>query len=103
MGDSNPGQWFEKRQGPIERENPLSAGGTGIACQPARYDRLQRLFSKAARAAARHSTWGSTHCAGFCHALWNARALNRDISVSRTSWHKGVIVGRNGVFGVFRL
>ena len=32
-----------------------------------------------------------------------ARALNRDISVSRTSWHKGVIVGRNGVFGVFRL
>ncbi len=33
----------------------------------------------------------------------SARALNRDISVSRTSWHKGVIVGRNGVFGVFRL
>jgi hypothetical protein len=32
-----------------------------------------------------------------------ARALNRDISVSRTSWHKGVILGRNGVFGVFRL
>ena len=28
MGVSNPGQWFEKRQGPIERENPLSAGGT---------------------------------------------------------------------------
>jgi hypothetical protein len=33
----------------------------------------------------------------------NARALNRDISVSRTSWHKGVILGRNSVFGVFRL
>jgi hypothetical protein len=33
----------------------------------------------------------------------SARALNRDISVSRTSWHKGVILGRNGVFGVFRL
>ena len=32
-----------------------------------------------------------------------ARALNRDISVSRTSWHKGVILGRNSVFGVFRL
>ena len=28
MGVSHPGQWFEKRQGPIERENPLSAGGT---------------------------------------------------------------------------
>ncbi len=26
-----------------------------------------------------------------------ARALNRDISVSRTSWHKGVILGRNSV------
>ena len=33
----------------------------------------------------------------------NARALNRDMSVSRTSWHKGVILGRNSVFGVFRL
>ena len=32
-----------------------------------------------------------------------ARSLNRDISVSRTSWHKGVILGRNGVFGVFHL
>jgi hypothetical protein len=32
-----------------------------------------------------------------------ARALNRDMSVSRTSWHKGVILGRNSVFGVFRL
>jgi hypothetical protein len=33
----------------------------------------------------------------------NARALNRDMNVSRTSWHKGVILGRNSVFGVFRL
>jgi hypothetical protein len=33
----------------------------------------------------------------------HARALNRDMSVSRTSWHKGVILGRNSVFGVFRL
>ena len=32
-----------------------------------------------------------------------ARALNRDMSVSRMSWHKGVIIGRNSVFGVFRL
>ena len=32
-----------------------------------------------------------------------ARTLNRDMSVSRTSWHKGVILGRNSVFGVFHL
>ena len=32
-----------------------------------------------------------------------ARALNRDMSVSRTSWHKEVIIGRNSVFRVFRL
>ena len=32
-----------------------------------------------------------------------ARALNRDMSVSRTSWHKKVILGRNSVFRVFRL
>ena len=32
-----------------------------------------------------------------------ARELTRDISVSRTSGHKGVILGRNSVFGVFRL
>ena len=46
---------------------------------------------------------------GRCHPIeagfWPlcARALNRDISVSLTSWHKGVILGRNSVFGVFRL
>jgi hypothetical protein len=33
----------------------------------------------------------------------NARGLNRDMNVSRTSCHKGVILGRNSVFGVFRL
>ncbi len=31
------------------------------------------------------------------------RALNRDMSVSRTSGHKEVILGRNSVFRVFRL
>jgi len=35
--------------------------------------------------------------------LLGARTINRDMSVSRTSWHKGVILGRNSVFGVFRL
>ena len=35
--------------------------------------------------------------------LMHARALNRDMSVSRTSWYNGVILGRNSVFGVFRL
>jgi hypothetical protein len=78
MGDSNLGPWFEKcGGGRMNVENRCAsvgsdpAGGAGIACQPARYNHLQRLFSKAARAAARHSTWGSTHCAGFCHTLWN--------------------------------
>ena len=33
----------------------------------------------------------------------SARALNRDMSVSRTSWHKEMILGRNSVFRVFRL
>ena len=33
----------------------------------------------------------------------HARALNRDMSVSRTSWHKKVILGRNSVFRVFCL
>ena len=32
-----------------------------------------------------------------------ARALNRDMSVSQTSGHKEVILGRNSVFRVFRL
>jgi hypothetical protein len=32
-----------------------------------------------------------------------ARALNRDMSVSQTSWHKEVILGRNIVFRVFLL
>jgi len=32
-----------------------------------------------------------------------ARALNRDMGVSQTSWHKEVILGRNSVFRVFRL
>ena len=32
-----------------------------------------------------------------------ARALNRDMSVSQTSWYKEVILGRNSVFRVFRL
>jgi hypothetical protein len=32
-----------------------------------------------------------------------ARALNRDMSVSQTSWHKEVILGRNSVFRVFLL
>ena len=36
-------------------------------------------------------------------AAGTARALNRDMSVSRTSWYNGVILGRNSVFGVFRL
>jgi hypothetical protein len=40
---------------------------------------------------------------GRLHLRAHARALNRDMSVSRTSWHKGVILGRNSVFGVFRL
>jgi hypothetical protein len=35
--------------------------------------------------------------------LMHARALNRDMSVSRTSWYNGVILGRNSVFGVFHL
>jgi hypothetical protein len=35
--------------------------------------------------------------------LIHARTLNSDMSVSWTSWHKGVILGRNSVFGVFRL
>ncbi len=33
----------------------------------------------------------------------HARALNRDMSVSQTSWHKEVVLGRNSVFRVFRL
>ncbi len=32
-----------------------------------------------------------------------AMPLNRDMNVSRTSWHKEVILGRNSVFRVFRL
>jgi hypothetical protein len=46
---------------------------------------------------------GDSLAAAYPAVRRHARALNRDISVSRTSWHKGVIVGRNGVFGVFRL
>jgi hypothetical protein len=41
---------------------------------------------------------------GQCQALdGGARALNRDMSVSQTSWHKEVILGRNIVFRVFLL
>ena len=75
-GRFEPGTWVEKcGEWLVERENPLRAGRIRSCWQDGNRvsigQVLQRLFSKAARAAARHSTWGSTHCAGCCHAFWN--------------------------------
>ena len=39
---------------------------------------------------------------GICKIL-TARALNRDMGVSRTSWHGEVILGRNSESRVFLL
>jgi hypothetical protein len=44
--------------------------------------------------------WGE---AGVEKEKESARAINRDMSVSQTSWHKEVIIGRNSVFRVFLL